>query len=244
MRVFFVGPSNRWVQRNGKMAPRSMKPAAIVHRNQPVFMGHAGPSKRRLVGNGRGPVRPTSPCLVVGNGKSSMKDGDDNEERKQTEKEKADWLEGRCDDLERLVCRKITAKQPLRRTEHSLHECSDCTKSGRDEQRKPLKAPADSKYFFEKQQYKHVQWPHRPNLVKGHEESRARPRVVLPSKELHPDKCAKLSRASTLRSIDDMGGAGRLAASSKRQMGTSKQHRRLHGGVPMALPEQRCTERC
>jgi Ca2+-binding EF-hand superfamily protein len=238
--------------------PNSVRVAtssAIAYRNPKVFVGHEGKSgaARRIGGNGRGPHRPPSPHLARGRPPPSFAVGEGEEEVPRSKKEAARraHVAQRCDDLERLMLRKILSKQPLHRFDHALHECNVCTKPARNGSNKLVKPKG--KYAYQKLQHKHSQWPHPETVLRenkgggegGAEEDGTeglRAVNVRNSKELKPENCPKLRRASTYRTIDDMAGAGRLnglKGSAGRYAGERPRDRGAFHQESMVLPPQR-----
>jgi hypothetical protein len=178
----------------GSLSMKPNDPRTITDRNPRTFIGHESTNgfTRRVAGRGQ-PHRPSSSHLALGRGEPKLgrgklkhkslfeeeEENDNNEDNDDRAKAKARraYVAQRADDLERLLLRKISSKQPVSyRSEHALHGCDACTKAGRGEKNKPLEP--EGKYFHQKQKYRHTHWPHPPVLIRGQQSGgRARPKV-------------------------------------------------------------------
>eukprot|EP00613_Pedinella_sp_CCMP2098_P039495 CAMPEP_0171774342 /NCGR_PEP_ID=MMETSP0991-20121206/55829_1 /TAXON_ID=483369 /ORGANISM="non described non described, Strain CCMP2098" /LENGTH=142 /DNA_ID=CAMNT_0012380247 /DNA_START=147 /DNA_END=571 /DNA_ORIENTATION=+ len=114
----------------------------ILQRNSKVFIGHdaSNGQLRRIAGQGAGPSRPSSSHLALGRFRRPD-NPDDTGGIEEESKETADLqttkrvqacalaahTAQRCDDLERLLVRKIVSKQPLHGARHQLQHCQACT---------------------------------------------------------------------------------------------------------------------
>jgi len=161
------------------------------------------------------PKRPSSPHLALGHEEKPVtpKFSDDisyQEQKaimKKHKKDLANYLKTRVDQLERLIVRKLKAKQSLHQTEHVLTNCHICTSGAYAQDGvnwKPYPGAFDTKihkhkYLYEANSYKHVQDP-----------NPRRPRVVLGPSARASGACKALERGSTWRLVDDLAGAGRL----------------------------------
>lgn len=157
------------------------------------------------MGQGNGPGRPSSPQLALGRSQrpetpSSDDDGQEGgRQLKGASREAADAQ--RCDDLERLLVRKIVAKQPLHGSStHTLANCHACTIPVPPFHHTRLEDNPGT-HAHEKGAHRHTQRPHRMP---------SNGRLVRTTAKLEPNKCAKLQRSTAWRQLDDMPAAGRL----------------------------------
>jgi len=239
-------------------------------RNAPSFMGHHGHLGYTRQISGRiecSAARPPSPHLAMGRSRSTSqihlnqdvntadKDKEGSAALKLGEStaalstyDESDEninLQHECDDLERLLVRKISAKQPTAATRvsaHRLSECARCTvPSGRDSFGRSTAVPlistksranssgigngsSNSKYAHVRNAHKHVEHPN-PYAA----------RVVAQASNLKPGNCRQLAVASAWRSVQDLSGAGRLPShGAERNQGSSSSSKRA-----MNLPADR-----
>jgi len=208
----------------------------------PAFMGHHSHLGYTRQVSGRGQcsaARPPSPHLAMGRSRNTSSQFDINQGVSASDNDAEDGglskdgggtdkyseilgnvdLQHQCDDLERLLVRKISAKQPTAATRvsaHRLSECARCTiPSGRDSFGRSVAVPATSSKPFgsgggvngsSRSKYAHIRNAHkhveRPNPYA--------PRVAAQASKLQPGKCRQLAAASAWRSVPDLAGAGRL----------------------------------